>query len=196
MQECDNPISTFLVDAKEYQDLTERARLNDLRQEEINILRRELDALKNDYTAYRDNRDSELQDIIAKANARVDARMAAFDALGRTIESQNRYIEVLENRLDNAEENLSILYDLVAKLKRNEPGQTAQDRAARIDHYMDARPDHKASYEALKGFLGINDVLLNSAIAALKKEHPGKYGTSKDSTDKRKRILAVIPKIS
>ena len=61
---------------------------------------------------------------------------------------------------------------------------------------MDARPDHKASYEALKGFLGINDVLLNSAIAALKKEHPGKYGTSKDSTDKRKRILAVIPKIS
>jgi hypothetical protein len=76
------------------------------------------------------------------------------------------------------------------------PGHTAQDRAARLDHYMDARPDHKASYEALKGFLEIDDVKLNLSIAALMKEHPGKYARQKDKIDGRKKWLAIIPKIA
>ncbi|MCK9571357.1 hypothetical protein M0R72_20580 [Candidatus Pacearchaeota archaeon] len=54
MQQCDNPISTFLVDAKEYQDLTERARLVDRLQDGIVALRQELQGLKNDFMAYRE----------------------------------------------------------------------------------------------------------------------------------------------
>ena len=145
MQEGVNPISTFLVDAQTYQDLTERARLNDILKDKIIALEMQNKA------------------ILERLNE-------------------------LENRLDAHSKKIY--------RENHEPGQTSQDRATRLDHYMDARPDHKASYEALKGFLGINDVLLNSAIAALKKEHPGKYGTIKDAADKRKRILAVIPKIS
>ena len=108
------------------------------------------------------------------------------------LEQQNKAIlgrvEELEARLDAHSKKLY--------RENREAGQTAKDRAARIDKYMAARPDHKASYEALKGFLGVNDVLLNTAIAALKKEHPGRYCTVKDAADKRKRSLAVIPKIS
>jgi len=37
--------------------------------------------------------------------------------------------------------------------------------------------------------------LLNLAIAALMKDAPGQYAIVKDRSDKRKRFLAVIPKI-
>lgn len=76
-----------------------------------------------------------------------------------------------------------------------QPGQTAWDRAKRIDKYMEGRPDHKASYEALKGFLLVNDVLLNFALAALKKEYPDKYIMIKDKLDRRKKWLMEVPRI-
>jgi len=96
------------------------------------------------------------------------------------------------------DEALAKLNQRLAKIEHpaKETGKTSQDRAARIDHYMDARQDHKASYEALKGFLEIDDVKLNLAIAALMKEHPGKYARQKDKADGRKKWLAVIPKIA
>ena len=85
------------------------------------------------------------------------------------LEQQNKAIL---GRLDKAEfelsgkdgsiiasydEALAKLNQRLAKLEHpdREAGQTAKDRAARIDKYMAARPDHKASYEALKGFLEI-----------------------------------------
>lgn len=74
-------------------------------------------------------------------------------------------------------------------------GQTAQDRAKKIDRYMEGRPDHKASYEALKGFLDINDVLLNYSISALKTEFPDKYIVIRDKADHRKKWLRAVPKI-
>ena len=76
-----------------------------------------------------------------------------------------------------------------------QPGQTAQDRAKKINEYMEKRPDHKASYEALKGFLLINDVLLNFALAALKKEYPDKYIMIKDKLDRRKKWLMEVLRI-
>ncbi len=96
------------------------------------------------------------------------------------------------------DEALAKLNQRLAKLEHpaKEPGQTSQDRAARIDHYMAARPDHKASYEALKGFLEIDDVKLNLAVAALMKGHPGKYARQKDKNDGRKKWLTIIPKIA
>jgi uncharacterized coiled-coil protein SlyX len=46
MEQVANAISTFLVDAKEYQDLTKRAMRVDLLEDKINIQEKELDALK------------------------------------------------------------------------------------------------------------------------------------------------------
>jgi len=76
------------------------------------------------------------------------------------------------------------------------PGKTETARAEKIDKYLASRPDHKASFEALRGFLEVNAILLNLAIAALMKDAPGQYMIIKDKLDKRKRFLAVIPKIS
>jgi uncharacterized protein YoxC len=85
----------------------------------------------------------------------------------------------------------------VSKLEHPEKqsGHAAQDRAKKIDKYMEGRPDHKASYEALKGFLTINDVLLNFSIAALKTEFPDKYVVARDKADHRKKWLREVPKI-
>jgi len=73
--------------------------------------------------------------------------------------------------------------------------QVSHDRAKKIDRYMEDRPDHKASYEALKGFLEINDVLLNYSVAALKIEFPDKYIVTRDKADHRKKWLREVPKI-
>ena len=119
------------------------------------------------------------------------------DLLADKVNGQAEEIAALKSEIKSLQENQGIFFDLLAKFKGSkEPGQTAQDRANRIDHYMDARPDHKASYEALKGFLEIDDVKLNLTIAALMKEHPGKYARQKDKNDGRKKWLAVIPKIA
>lgn len=86
----------------------------------------------------------------------------------------------------------------IAKLEHpvKELGQTSIDRAKRIDHYMESRPDHKASYESLRGWLGINSVLLNLSIAALIKMHPGKYARAQDKVNKRNRWLVVVPRVA
>jgi hypothetical protein len=76
------------------------------------------------------------------------------------------------------------------------PGKTETARAEKIEKYLASRPDHRVSFEALRGFLEVNAVLLNLAIAALMKDAPGQYAIVKDRSDKRKRFLAVIPKIS
>jgi len=101
----------------------------------------------------------------------------------------------LRDRVKTQEDNFEILFQLVNKIKNKPIGQTDRDRAKKIDKYMEDRPDHKASYEALKGFLGVNDMLLNFAIAALKKECPDKYVTVKDKLDRRKRWLREVPRI-
>jgi hypothetical protein len=114
--------------------------------------------------------------------------------------SKRGYDEMVA-RVKKLEENQEILFGLFNKLKQaaspsKQSSQTAQNRAARIDRYMDARPDHKASYETLKGFLNIDDVKLNLAITALMKDHPNKYIRQKDKADGRKRWLTLIPKIA
>ena len=60
---------------------------------------------------------------------------------------------------------------------------------------MEARPDHKASFDASRGFLEVNDVLPNLAIKALMDLYPSKYAIARDQGDKRKRWLLEVPKI-
>jgi ElaB/YqjD/DUF883 family membrane-anchored ribosome-binding protein len=126
----------------------------------------------------------------------------------QTIEKQAIQIKDLNKEVSDATQAIIEIREhfpaLIASINKRvskvehpdkQPGQTAQDRAKRIDKYMEGRPDHKASYEALKGFLLVNDVLLNFALAALKKECPDKYVMIKDKLDRRKKWLMEVPKI-
>ena len=75
-----------------------------------------------------------------------------------------------------------------------EPGKTEISRAEKIEKYLAARPDHKATFETLKGHLGIDKDLLKNAIKTLMESSPGRYGITRTPGDKRKRALVMIPK--
>ncbi len=82
----------------------------------------------------------------------------------------------------------------IAKLEHKEPGKTVLSRVEKIEKYLVARPDHRATFEALKGHLGVNNVLLGDAIEALMKASPGRYTVGKANGDKRKRVLIMLSK--
>ena len=67
-------------------------------------------------------------------------------------------------------------------------------RAEKVAKYMKDRPDHKATFETLKGHLGVDNVRLNEALKVLMTHYPGKYGIARLPGDKRKRALVVLPK--
>ncbi len=83
----DSPALTTIL-TETYEDLTERARLNDLLRDEIIGLRQELRALKTDYTAYREmaerdraldrQRIAKLERIPTKPGKKSDGRKKAL----------------------------------------------------------------------------------------------------------------------
>jgi len=93
---------------------------------------------------------------------------------------------------------IDIAYDRkrLAKLEHptKEPGKTELSRAEKIERYLAGRPDHRASFETLKGVLQINNVLLNQTIKILMDGSPGRYGVTKAPGDKRKRTLVMLPR--
>jgi len=93
---------------------------------------------------------------------------------------------------------LDIAYDRqrLAKLEYHtkEPGKTEISRADKIEKYLSSRPDHKASFETLKGHLGVDKFALNDAIKTLMNSSPGQYGITRTPGDKRKRTLVMLPK--
>jgi regulator of replication initiation timing len=94
-------------------------------------------------------------------------------------------------------ENQEIQARLIRELKekaRKEPGKTELSRAEKIEKYLAARPDHKATFETLRGHLGIDKDLLNDAIKTLMSSSPGRYGIARATGDKRKRTLVMLPK--
>jgi hypothetical protein len=92
-------------------------------------------------------------------------------------------------------DNQLIQLRLIHGLKEKKPGKTELSRAEKIERYLAARPDHKATFETLKGHLQLNNVRLNEAITTLIEAHPGSYSIQKAKTgDKRKKILVLLPK--
>jgi len=71
-----------------------------------------------------------------------------------------------------------------------EPGKTVASRAEKIEKYLSSRPDHRATFETLKGHLGIDNDLLGIAIRSLLPS--GKYAVIKTPGDKRKRTLVLL----
>ena len=95
--------------------------------------------------------------------------------------------------IDNQEIQLRLIRELKEKAKKS-PGKTELSRAEKIERYLAARPDHKATFETLRGHLGIDKDLLNDAIKALMASSPGRYGIARAPGDKRKRALIMLPK--
>lgn len=117
-------------------------------------------------------------------------------ALEIKIRDQDKIIAELNVYADGLGSNQKSISRRITELnKKKEVGKTSKDRARRIDLYLNSRPDHKASYESLRGHLGVNSVLLNMAIAALMKEFPGKYARSQDKNNRRNRWLVEVPRM-
>ena len=89
-------------------------------------------------------------------------------------------------------DNQLIQLRLIHGLKEKKPGKTELSRAEKIERYLAARPDHKATFETLKGHLGIDNDLLGIAIKSLLPS--GKYAIVKTPGDKRKRTLVMLPR--
>jgi len=66
-------------------------------------------------------------------------------------------------------------------------------RKKKIDGYMEARSDHKASFDALRGFLEVSDVLLNLIIKVLMNLSPSKHLTWFDRFDSQIVLLSSGP---
>ena len=93
--------------------------------------------------------------------------------------------------IDNQEIQLRLIRELKEKAKKS-PGKTELSRAEKIERYLAARPDHKATFETLKGHLGIDNDLLRIAIKSLLPS--GKYAIINTPGDKRKRALVMLPR--
>jgi hypothetical protein len=95
-----------------------------------------------------------------------------------------------ETQADNQLIQLRLIHDL--RESKKEPGKTEISRAEKIEKYLSSRPDHRATFETLKGHLGVDNDLLGIAIRSLMPS--GKYAIIKTPGDKRKRTLVMLPR--
>ena len=132
---------------------------------------------------------------------------AAIQPLQAEIAQLREEINSLRTRTTSLESTLDleitrvcvdIAYDRkrLAKLEHptKEPGKTETARAEKIERYLAARPDHKATFETLKGHLGVDKFALNDAIKTLMEASPGRFGITRTPGDKRKRALIMLPR--
>lgn len=142
---------------------------------------------------------SQLQEIIIRAaQEATEPLILKVEALEGRIIKQDEKIAALEATQDTQGDNQLIQLRLINELRtadHKDPGKTKITRVEKIAKYLEARPDHKASFETLKGHLGVAKNRLNEAISLLLETYPGQYGISTESRDKRKRILVLFPKL-
>lgn len=129
----------------------------------------------------------QLQDVILQVTAPLLKRLDTLE-----VELQ-KHIKNDELELENTATNITILWKAMFGSKA--PGKTFQERAERLDRYMEARQDHKASFEQIRGFLEITARKLNPTIRCLMDAHPAKYSIRADQRDTRKNWLYINPKI-
>lgn len=127
----------------------------------------------------------------------VQAVQEAIQPLQDEIAQLREEITSLEAAQDTLSDNQLIQLRLIHELKekaRKEPGKTELSRAEKIERYLAARPDHKATFETLRGHLGVDKDRLNEAIKTLMASSPGRYNIVRAPGDKRKRTLVMFPK--
>ena len=137
---------------------------------------------------------SQLQEIFTRA---LQPLQDEVESLKATVTRQAEKITALESTQDTQADNqliqLRLIHDLRETSKKG-PGKTETSRAEKIDKYQSSRPDHKATFETLKGHLGVDKFALNIAVKTLMDSSPGRYGITHTPGDKRKRTLIMLPK--
>jgi hypothetical protein len=140
----------------------------------------------------------QLQDIVIQAVEKaIQPLQDEVKDLKATVTRQDEKIAPLESTQETQADNQLIQLRLIHELRETSkkgPGKTETSRAEKIEKYLASRPDHRATFETLKGHLGINKVRLNEAIKVLMDSFPGRYGITRTPGDKRKRILVMLPK--
>ena len=136
-----------------------------------------------------------LAEPIEAAPQSLQDRISHLESIIVQLKEENAAMAATQAHLiDNQEIQLRLIHELKERVKRS-PGKTELSRAEKIERYLAARPDHKATFETLKGYLQIDNVRLNEAITTLMRAHPGSYSIQKARTgDKRKKILIMLPK--
>jgi hypothetical protein len=135
-----------------------------------------------------------LAEPIEAAPQSLQDRISYLEGIIVQLKEENAAMAATQATLsDNQFIQLRLIHELKEKAKRS-PGKTELSRAEKIERYLAARPDHKATFETLRGHLGIDKDLLNDAIKALMASSPGRYGIARAPGDKRKRALIMLPK--
>ena len=136
-----------------------------------------------------------LAEPIEAAPQSLQDRISYLESIIVQLKEENAAMAATQAHLiDNQEIQLRLIHALKEKAKRS-PGKTELSRAEKIERYLAARPDRKATFETLKGYLQLDNVRLNEAITTLMSTHPGRYSIQKAQTgDKRKKILIMLPK--
>lgn len=120
---------------------------------------------------------SQLQNLIREATAPL---IAKIDALEVSVGYQDQVRAEMARRIKKLEN------------KPESKGPIFLERLDKLEGYISAREDHKASFEQLKGFLQVKDNLLNLTIRALMQKYPGAYAITKDKNDKRRKWFTQI----
>ncbi|WP_334102837.1 hypothetical protein [Methanothrix soehngenii] len=135
-----------------------------------------------------------LAEPIEAAPQPLQDRISYLESIIVQLKEENAAMAATQAHLiDNQEIQLRLIHELKEKAKRS-PGKTELSRAEKIERYLAARPDHKATFETLRGHLGIDKDRLNEAIKTLMASSPGRYGIARATGDKRKRTLVMFPK--
>ena len=135
-----------------------------------------------------------LAEPIEAAPQSLQDRISYLESIIVQLKEENAAMAATQAHLiDNQEIQLRLIHELKEKAKRS-PGKTELSRAEKIERYLAARPDHKATFETLRGHLGIDKDRLNEAIKTLMASSPGRYGIARATGDKRKRALIMLPK--
>ena len=137
---------------------------------------------------------TQLQDVISRA---IQPLQDHIESLEVTVTRQDEKITTLESTVNTLSDNQLIQLRLIGQLReatKKVPGKTETSRADKIEKYLASRPDHRATYETLKGNLGVDKARLHEAIKTLMKGSPGQYGIIRVPGDKRKRVLVMLPR--
>ena len=135
-----------------------------------------------------------LAEPIEAAPQSLQDRISYLESIIVQLKEENAAMAATQAHLiDNQLIQLRLIHELKEKAKKS-PGKTELSRAEKIERYLAARPDHKATFETLRGHLGIDKDRLNEAIKTLMASSPGRYGIARATGDKRKRTLVMFPK--
>lgn len=118
--------------------------------------------------------------------------VAQLRATVANLEAKNA---ALERTQDLHAENQLIQLRLINGIRKKEPGKMELSRVEKIKEYLQARPDHKATFETLRGHLGVNKVLLSQSVKALIASSPGRYTIIKARGNRRVLVMLSGVKI-